>query len=149
LPPPLFSQQFRTRTAYTSQASLNIFWYQILFELFVARLHFRLPDFYFAQLHTEISGDFLSAGLRQCSYCKETTQQQSGRNPIHKSFHFHTPSAIFSPYNLIRLPGGSKMPETITNTKTLPQLSLVAVLDELFEKEADRRRSVRLGLLNL
>jgi hypothetical protein len=41
------------------------------------------------------------------------------------------------------------MPETITNTKTLPQLSLVAVLDELFEKEADRRRSVRLGLLNL
>ena len=40
------------RTAYTSQAPLNIFWLQILFELFVARLHFRLPDLYFAQLQT-------------------------------------------------------------------------------------------------
>jgi hypothetical protein len=40
------------------------------------------------------------------------------------------------------------MPDTTTNTKTLPQLPLVAVLDELFEKGADRWRSVRLGLLN-
>ena len=52
LPPPLFSQNLRTRTAYASQTSLNIFWFQILFELFVARLQFRLPDFYFAQLQS-------------------------------------------------------------------------------------------------
>jgi hypothetical protein len=41
------------------------------------------------------------------------------------------------------------MPETTSYTKTLPQLPLVAVLDELFEKWAERWRSVRLGLLNL
>jgi len=41
------------------------------------------------------------------------------------------------------------MPVAITKTKTLPQLSLVAVLDELFEKGADRWRTVRLALLNL
>jgi hypothetical protein len=40
------------------------------------------------------------------------------------------------------------MPDATINTKTLPQLALVAVLDELFEKGADRWRSVRLGLLN-
>ena len=37
------------------------------------------------------------------------------------------------------------MPVTSTNTKTLPQLPLVAVLNELFENGADRWRSVRLG----
>jgi hypothetical protein len=42
------------------------------------------------------------------------------------------------------------MSETRTYTKTLPQLPLVAVLDELFEKVADRWRSVRpvLGLVS-
>jgi hypothetical protein len=41
------------------------------------------------------------------------------------------------------------MPVTTTKTKTLPQLPLVVVLDELFEKGPDRWRSVRPGLLNL
>jgi len=44
------------RTADTSKASLNIFWSQILFELFVERLRFRLPDLYLAQLQTEVCG---------------------------------------------------------------------------------------------
>ena len=64
LPSPLFSQTLRMRTPYTSQTSLNIFWFQIFFELFVARLHFRLPDFDLTQLQTQTSGDFLRAGLR-------------------------------------------------------------------------------------
>src|SRR6476620_6820039 len=80
--------------SYTSQASLNIFWFQILFQLFIVRLHFRLPDFYLAQLQTEISGDFLSAGLRHGSCCKKTTQQQNDRNSIYKPFHFPTPLVI-------------------------------------------------------
>jgi hypothetical protein len=41
------------------------------------------------------------------------------------------------------------MPVTTTNTRTLPQLPLVAVFDELFEKGPDRWRSVSFGLLNL
>jgi hypothetical protein len=62
------------RTTYASHASLNILRLQSLFELFVARLHFRLPDFEFAQLDAQIIRDFLSAGLRECSYCKETNE---------------------------------------------------------------------------
>jgi hypothetical protein len=31
----LFSQSFRMRAAYASQASLNIFWFQILIQLFI------------------------------------------------------------------------------------------------------------------
>ena len=41
------------------------------------------------------------------------------------------------------------MPVITTNTKTLPQLPLVAVFDELFERRADIWRSVSFGLLNL
>src|SRR5258707_12422423 len=104
------------RAAYTSQAALNVLRFQILFELFVARLHFRLHYLQLAQLHTKISGAFLSVGLRQCSCCKKTTQQQSDRNSLYKSSHFNAPSVIFSPYNLNRVPGGSKMPETSINT---------------------------------
>src|SRR5882724_8042595 len=117
------------RTADTSQAALNVFRSQIIFELFVARLHFRLHNLYFAQLHTEISGDFLGAGLRRCSCCQETTQQQNSRNSIYKSFHFHTPSVIFLPTKSSSEFPEEKMPEATTDTKTLPQLPLVAVLD--------------------
>src|SRR5712664_2422917 len=123
------------RTAETSKASLNIFWSQILLELFVERLHFRLSDLYLAQLQAEICGSFLSAGLRQYSCRKEPTQQQSDKHSTYKAFHFHTPSVIFSPYKIL-IPSSrrSQMPESITNTKTLPQLPLAAGLDELFEK---------------
>src|SRR5260370_22369100 len=89
------------RTADTSKASLNIFWSQILLELFVERLHLRLSDLYLAQLQAETCGSFLSAGLRQYSCCKEPTQQQSNKHLTYKPFHFHTPSAIFSPYKLL------------------------------------------------
>src|ERR1700682_2808715 len=123
------------RTAKTSKGSLNIFWSQILLELFVERLHFRLSDLDSAQLHAEISGSFLSAGLRQYSCCKEPSQQQSDKHLTYKPFHFHTPSVIFSPYKIpIQSSRMSQMPESTTNTKTLPQLSLAAGLDELFEK---------------
>src|SRR6266436_5231196 len=88
------------RTAETRKASLNIFWSQILLELFVECLHFRLSDLYFAQLHTKTSGSFLSAGLRQYSCCKETTQQQTDKHSTYKAFHFHTPSLSFSPYQI-------------------------------------------------
>src|SRR6266853_2850696 len=87
-------------TADTSKASLNIFWSQILLELFVARLRFRLPDLYLAQLQTEICGSFLSAGLRQYSCCKEPAQQQSDKHSTYKASHFHTPSVIFSSYKI-------------------------------------------------
>src|SRR5712664_3196107 len=87
-------------TAETSEDSLNIFWSQILFELFVERLRFRLPDLYFAQLHTEITGRFLSACLRQYSCCEEPSQQQSDKHLTYKAFHFHTPSVIFSPHEI-------------------------------------------------
>jgi hypothetical protein len=62
------------RTTYSSHASLNILRLQSLFELFVARLHFRLPDFEFAQLDAQISRDFLTAGLRKCTYCQERNE---------------------------------------------------------------------------
>jgi len=39
------------------------------------------------------------------------------------------------------------MPEKTIDTKTLPKLPLVAVLDELFEKAADKSRG--LGLVRL
>jgi hypothetical protein len=133
LQPPLFSQSFRMRTAYTSQASLNILWFQILFELLVAHLHFRLPDPYFVQLQTEISGDFLSSGLRKCSYCKETNEQQSARNSIYKSFHFHPPFC-----HLLALQPRPISPEEQDadnyQYKNLATVPVVAVLDELFEK---------------
>jgi len=111
------------RTAETSKDSLNIFWSQILFELFVERLHFRLSDLYLAQLQTEIGGSFLSAGLRQYSCCKEPTQQQINKHLTYKPFHFHTPSAIFSPYKLlIRVSRREQDASDNCHTKTLPQL---------------------------
>jgi hypothetical protein len=53
---------------------------------------------------------------------------------IYRPFNFPTSSVIFSPLQLHTSSRGSKMPETAANTKTLPQLLLVAGLDELFEK---------------
>src|SRR5882724_2427467 len=76
------------RTADTGKASLNIFWSQILFELFVERLRVRFPDLYFVQLPTEIGGSFLGAGLRQYCWCKDTSQQQSDKHSTYKAFHF-------------------------------------------------------------
>jgi len=115
--------------AETSKASLNIFWSQILFELFIERLHFRLPDLYLAQLQTEICGSFLSAGLRQYSCCKEPTEQQSDKYSTYKAFHFHTPSIILSPYKIF-IPV-SRMDQDGRNNYQYKNLA-TALLHELF-----------------
>ncbi len=112
-----------------SKASLNIFWSQVLYELFVERLHFRLSDLDFAQLQAEICGSFLSAGLRQYSCCKEPTQQQSDKHSNYKASHFHTPSVIFSPYK-IPIPV-SRMDQDGRNNYQYKNLA-TALLHELF-----------------
>src|SRR5258708_6032851 len=117
------------RTPDASKASLNIFWSQILFELFVERLGLRLPDLYLAQLHTEVCSSVLSAGLRQYGCCKEPTQQQSDKHSIYNASHFHTPSAIFSPYK-IPIPV-SRMDQDERNNYQYKNLA-TALLHELF-----------------